>query len=305
MRASPSRISAAGACIARAARGSAARPRSTASSMCAATRSISTAGRARARQAGAMRACCPISAAPKRRAEGGDAYRGDGRAAQDALRHARESALSRLHRGGARGGLWRDRGHQRLPAGGLRPHGHDGPSRHALERRASLSSSRHEASELDGADEGARDPHSLRRARRAVGVAYRRGGIEETVVARREVILAGGADQHAATLEALRHRARRRNCARTASRSCSDLPGVGENLPGPSRILLPGGLQGADHALFVHGPLGEGVDRLALAAAQGRARRDQSFRELRLHPQPRRRSLPRYPVSFPAARRLL
>ena len=49
----------------RAARFSAARPRSTASSMCAAIRSTSSAGKRRARRAGGTGTCCPTSAAQR------------------------------------------------------------------------------------------------------------------------------------------------------------------------------------------------------------------------------------------------
>ena len=88
------------------------------------------------------------------------------------------------------------------------------------ERRESLSSARHEAPEPRGANEGARDAHSIRGAPRRRGhlLARRRRGDGRGAPRGHS---RGRRDQHAAASEALRHRARRRNCVRMASRSCA------------------------------------------------------------------------------------
>ena len=112
----------------------------------------------------------------------------------------------------------------------------------------------------------------------------------------REVIVSSGLDQLAEAAEALRRRpgggaarARHPGGARPARRR--------REPAGPPRVLLPGRLHAADHAVFVDGPLRTRADRRALAAVQGRARRDQSLRDRRLHQEPRRRALSRHPVS--------
>ena len=68
--------------------------------------------------------------------------------APDPLRHAATIRSTRaFDRGGAAGRLSATRRHQRLPAGRLRPHGHDRRRRAALERRERLSAPGDEAPE--------------------------------------------------------------------------------------------------------------------------------------------------------------
>ena len=89
--------------------------------------------------------------------------------------------------------------------------------------------------------------------RRATGVHYRRGGRDYLARARREVILCGGAINSpqllklsgigpAAELQRARHRGRRRTGGRRREPA------------GPSRVLFPGRLEEADHALRPYRP---------------------------------------------------
>ncbi len=75
-----------------------------------------------------------------------------GRTAGHPLRHAREPALQRLRGSGAAGWLSRHRRRQRLPAGRLRPDGHDGEGWRALVGGERLSEAGHEAGEPEGRD---------------------------------------------------------------------------------------------------------------------------------------------------------
>ena len=70
------------------------------------------------------------------RARGADDYRGGDGPLHVATGACRNPAVPGLHRGGAPGRLSAHRRHERLPAGGLRADGHDGPRRAALERGA-------------------------------------------------------------------------------------------------------------------------------------------------------------------------
>ena len=110
-----------------------------------------------------------------------------------------------------------------------------------------------------------------------------------------------GLDQHAAIAEALRHRSRG-GTARARNPRHPRPAGRRREPAGSPRVLFPGRVHAADHALFIHGPVVARADRRTLAGVQGRARRHQPFRDRRLHPQPRGRALPRHPVSLPAAR---
>ncbi len=137
--------------------------------------------------------------------------------------------------------------------------------------------------------------------RRAVGVAYRRGGAEQRATARREVILSGGPINSPQLLK-LSGIGPADELRALGIDVVHDLPGVGENLQDHLEFYLQMECTPAGHALFGDEPAGQGGDRRALAADQGRAGRHQPFRELRLHPQPAGRPLSRHPVPLPAAR---
>ena len=135
--------------------------------------------------------------------------------------------------------------------------------------------------------------------RRARGVEYRRGGETHRVRIGEELILSGGPINSpqllklsgvgpAAELRDARHRGGARSAGRR--REPAGSPGV----------LFPGRLHGADHPVFVDQLVESCADRRTLAAAQGWLGRDQSFRDLRLHPQPRGHPLSGHPVSLPA-----
>ena len=248
-RRSPSRISAAASCTRRAARFSAGRPPSTAWSMCAATPRTTRAGSNPARAAGATATCCPISVAPKRGRRAAIQLSRLGRAAPHLLRPDEEPALSRLDRGRETGGLPRDRGHQRLPAGGLRPDGHDRPSRPALERGQRLPQAGARPPEPGGAD-GVRSPAAiLLEGRRAVGLRYRREGTETEVAARREVILCGGPinSPQLLKLSGIGPAAELREHGIDGRRRPA---GRRREPAGPSRILFPDGGDPADHPVL-------------------------------------------------------
>ncbi len=94
-------------------------------------------------------------------------------------------------------------------------------------------------------------------------------------------------DQFAAAAEALGRRAGG-GTARARHRGGARSAGRRREPAGSSGILFPGGLQGADHPVLLDQSVEPRADRRALAAAQGWPGRHQSFRDLRLHPQPRR-----------------
>ncbi len=64
-----------------------------------------------------------------------------------------------------------------------------------------------------------------------------------------------------------------------------DLPGVGENLQDHLEFYFQVRLHAAGHAVFIDGLARTRANRCALAAVQERTRRDQPFRDRRLHPQ--------------------
>ena len=136
-------------------------------------------------------------------------------------------------------------------------------------------------------DTGASPPASCSSAARAVGVEYRRRRAASSGSrAAREVILAGGAINSPQLLllsgigpaDELR-RARRR-------RSSHDLPGVGREPAGPSRVLLPGRVHASRvtllerHAAAQHGR----ASALRWFLFHERARRELASRGRRLHP---------------------
>ncbi len=215
---SPSRTSAGGACTRRAARCSAAPPRSTAWCTCAATRTISSAGRSKARRAGTMRDVLPYFRRAETRAGGGDDYRGD-----DGPLGTRYGTLAQS----AARGLARGRPAGRLPAhartstatsrkasarldmtvdGGRRSSAANAYLRPAMRR-----------AEPHGAHARARDAHPVRRpprGRRDVPARRRasRGARTARSAAERRV------DQLAAAAEALGRRAGARSWPSTALR---------------------------------------------------------------------------------------
>ena len=173
-RPSRSRISAAGGSTRRAARCSAAPRRSTAWSMSAATRSISTRWEEEGAAGWGYRHVLPYFRRAETRAEGGDAWRGATGRCTPAMARWTNPLYRAFIEAAQTGRLSRDRRRQRLPAGRLRPDGHDRPRRPALERRQRLS----EAGAASGPTSPcARTPGrraSLFEGRRAVGVRYRR-----------------------------------------------------------------------------------------------------------------------------------
>ena len=96
---------------------------------------------------------------------GGRIPRGFGAAPHLAGAHG-EPAVRGLRRGGRTGRSRAHRRLERLPAGGLRSDGHDGPSRPALEYRECLSEARGRPGQSGGRDPGARDPAAAGRPAR-------------------------------------------------------------------------------------------------------------------------------------------
>jgi hypothetical protein len=79
-----------------------------------------------------------------------------------------------------------------------------------------------------------------------------------------------------------------------------ELPGVGENLQDHLEFYFQVACKQPITLYSSINPLAKALIGAALAAAQGRLGRDQSFRDLRLHSQPRRASPIRHSISFPA-----
>ena len=95
--------------------------------------------------------CCPISGAPSAAPDGGDEYRGGAGPLQTRQGPLTQPAATRAWlEAGAPGRLSRSPRHQRLPAGRLRPHGHDRPEGPALARRQRLSAAGDDARQPDG-----------------------------------------------------------------------------------------------------------------------------------------------------------
>ena len=151
---------------------SAAPRRSTAWSTSAATPSTTTAGRAKqGLENWSYSHCLPYFKKSETRVKGGDDYRGSSGPLFVTTGAMREPALSRLHRGRSAGRLSRDRGHERLPAGGPRPDGHDDLQGPALERGDGLPAPGAAARQRRGEHARARHPRRVRgppRGRRRV-----------------------------------------------------------------------------------------------------------------------------------------
>ena len=135
--------------------------------------------------------------------------------------------------------------------------------------------------------------------RRARGVEYSREGVTHRARVDAELILSGGPINSPQLLKlsgigpAAELRAHGIDViARSAGRR--------RELAGSSGVLFPSRLQGAHHPVFVDQLVESCADRCALAAAQGWLGRHQSFRDLRLHPQPRRHRLSGHSISLPA-----
>ena len=86
------------------------------------------------------------------------------RQAHDPLRNAEQPAACRVARRRRASGLSAQPGRQRLSAGGLRPHGHDGGRGSALQRRARLPAPRARPAEFDGASRMRSPPACCSRA---------------------------------------------------------------------------------------------------------------------------------------------
>ena len=139
----------------------------------------------------------------------------------------------------------------------------------------------------------------LLEGRRAVGVEYEQGGAIKTVRAAREVILAASA-LNTPKLLMLSGIGPADHLKEMGIAPVHHLPGVGANLHDHLEILLQ---VACTQPITLNGKmsvLAKGL--IGLAAVQARARRHQSFRELRLHPQPGRRRIPRSAIPLPARR---
>jgi len=121
------------------------------------------------------------------------------------------------------------------------------------------------------------------------GLEYVRGGSTHRVRVDRELILSA-ADQFtpAMKLSGVGAAAELRTHGIPV---VHDLPGVGEKLAGSSGVLFPGGLQGADHPVFVHQSLESARSSRALAAAQRRLGASNHFETCGFI-----RSRPAYPI---------
>ena len=207
--------------------------------------------------AGPTATCCRISSAPRRARRAAIEYRGGAGKLQTSYGTLDNPLHARLARRRRAGRLSAHAGRQRLPAGRLRPHGHDGRARAGAAaprapilrpamRRPNLKVLTHALATrvcsragAPAASDTARAATSHRRARR------------------REVILCGGPDQLAAAAEALRRRARPRSCG-ARHRGRARFARRRREPAGSSGVLFPGRLQGADHAVLVDQPAGAG-----------------------------------------------
>ncbi len=136
--------------------------------------------------------------------------------------------------------------------------------------------------------------------RRAIGVRYQRHGGTHEVRARREVLLCAGPINTPQLLKlsgvgpgeelaALGHRRGAR-----AARS-------GREPAGSPGVLLSGGSREPVTLYGQMSPWRRALIGVRWLLTRGGSRQQQPLRDRRLHPQPRRRALPRHPVPFPAA----
>ena len=215
-------------------------------------------------------------------------------------RRLSQSPLPGLHRGGAPGRLSALRRHERLPAGGLRADGHDGPGRAPLERGARVPGRGPAPAEPDRAHRRADPAGALRgRPRRRRRACRRRAHRERPRRARGDP--RRRRDQLAAAADAVRHRRRRR--ARAVRHSGGGAPaGRRPQSPGPPGDLRAARVHPADLAVRGAAALEQGAHRPGVDPAEAGPRRDQPFRGGRLHPLARGRRASRSAVPFPADR---
>ena len=134
--------------------------------------------------------------------------------------------------------------------------------------------------------------------RRAIGVDYCAGRTREHAVrARARGDPLRRLDQLAAAPEALRHRPGAELSRRTASRPCTTCRASARTCRTTSSSTSRSPASSRSPSTPSLGLLARALIGLRWLAAQGRARRHQPFRELRLHPLARRRRLSRHPVS--------
>ena len=242
----------------------------------------------RARRVGATAMCLPYFRRAETRAAGGDAYRGDSGPLQ-----TRYGALTNpLHVAWVNAA--EQAGYPVTPdINGFQQEGFGrldmtvGAGRRSSAANAYLRPAMKPPQPL-GQDPRPGHPHRLR-GRRATGVAYRRGGEDPCRHGAARGHPGRRRDQFAAASPAVRRRSGRGTATATASSVVHDLPGVGRESAGPPGVLFPGGLETAGHPLFGDEPGRQGAHRRPLAADPRRPWRQQSFRDRRLHPQPRRR----------------
>ena len=246
-------------------------------------------GGARARAAGAIATCCRISSAPSSAPRAATSIA----AAPGRCRPATARCSNPLH------AAWLGRGAQAgYPqtddVNGFQQEGFGRMDmtvgeRPALQRRQRLSAPGDAPAQPQGAARTRSRPACCSRAGALAGSSTAAAGGATASRAARRSSCRGGPINSPQLLK-LSGVGPGRGAARARHRGGARPAGRRRESAGSSGVLFPGRLQGADHALFVDQPLEPGADRRALAAAQGRPRRDQSFRDLRLHPQPRRAS---------------
>ena len=229
-------------------------------------------GRARARAGWSYRDVLPYFKRAERREEGGNEYRGGAGQAADPLRPAEQSPARGLARPRRAGGLSAHRGRQRLPAGRLRPHGHDRGRRPALQRGQRLSAPGHGRGPISRCSLTRSRPGSVRwppgdRASNTAAAAAthraRAAQRSDPVAAARSTprnCSSCPASEPAAELRAL------------GIEVVQDLPGVGENLQDHLEFYFQVACK-EPITLYSSIKLAKPrADRRALAAAQGRPR---------------------------------
>ena len=136
-----------------------------------------------------------------------------------------------------------------------------------------------------GPDPDVRDRGSVFEGRRAVGVEIATGAAAPSTIRAGEVILAGGAFNTPQLLQLSGRRRGRRSPARSGIDVVADLPGVGEQPPGPPRGLHPARLHAAGlDAARRDREVAPAVHRRPVAVPAARARRDEPLRGRRLRP---------------------
>ena len=165
----------------------------------------------------------------ERRAGGGDEYRG-----ADGPLGTRQGLVNNpLHAAwlaaGREAGYPRSADMNGFQQEGFGAHGHDGGRRPARERGQCLPAARHAPRQPDACAPRALATRVLFEGRRAVGVAYLRGGVRHEVRARREVMLSAGSINSPQLLK-LSGVGPAAELGEHGIAVVQDLPGVGENL---------------------------------------------------------------------------